>query len=126
MNPKQGGGYLFLCVSIISICFQLPQDIDTDLTFGFYGSETSLTLPQCNAIAPKNSNCKELSSFCENTPYISGPQSAAAGGENTLRFDPTGNSVICTTNNNYKSICPNKPIWSQTDVICTPVMVLEE
>ena len=125
MNPKQTGGHLFLFVAFLSMCLQLPQDIHTDLTFGFFGSETNLTLPKCNGLAPINSTCKELSSFCENTTYISGPQSAAAGRENTLRFDPTGNSVICTTNNNYKSICPNKPIWSQTDVICIPVMVLE-
>lgn len=95
MNPKQTGGYLFLFVAFLSMCLQLPQDIHTDLTFGFFGSETNLTDPDCNAIAPKLRNCTDLGINCKELPYIAGPQSADVGGVNIMRFDKTGLWIDC-------------------------------
>ena len=126
MNPKQTGGYLFLFVAFLSMCLQLPQDIHTDLTFGFFGAETNLPDPDCNAIAPLQSNCKYQSQKCTDLEYIAGPQSAAAGGVNTLRFDPTGTFTVCTISSVNYSICKPKAIWSQTPGNCTQVMVSEE
>ena len=126
MNPKQTGGYLFLFVAFLSMGLQLPQDIHTDLTFGFFGAETNLPDPDCNAIAPLQSNCKYQSQKCSDLEYIAGPQSAAAGGVNTLRFDPTGTFTVCTISPVNYSICKPKAIWSQTPGNCTQVMVSEE
>ena len=126
MNPKQSGGYLFLFVAFLSMGLQLPQDIHTDLTFGFFGADTNLPDPDCNAIAPKLRNCTDLGINCKELPYIAGPQSAAASGVNTLRFDPTGTFTVCTISSVNYSICKPKAIWSQTPGNCTQVMVSEE
>lgn len=118
-------GVSILTVCLCSIGLQLPTHVGSGAFFGVFGAEVLPVLdPDCNGIAPKKSSCKELHTACDKIEYTSGPQSAALGGVNNLRFEPTGNSVECTTNQNYKTLCPNKPIWAEkTGVKCIEIKV---
>ena len=128
MNPKQTGGYLFLFVAFLSMCLQLPQDIHTNFTFGFFGSETNLPDPDCNAIAPKLRNCTDRGINCKELPYIAGPQSADVGGVNIMRFDKTGLWIDCRDSKKGGSNPPCYKVepYQQTVGNCKQVKVTED
>ncbi len=117
-------GVSFLAVCLGSIVVQLPTQTGTSSFLGVFGSEMTASMePVCNGHAPKIRNCRDLNPRCSNTPYIVGPQSVDVGGVNNKRYDPTGNTVECTTSPANKGICPSQPTWSETKAKCTEVMI---
>ncbi len=124
MFRRMFSGMSCLTLCLCSIVLQLPTQVGTSSFFGVFGAETIASMdPECNAIASKWSTCKTLNLKCRSFPYLSGPQSAASGGVNKLRFDPTGTTIPCTLYEPHLPLCPDQPTWSQTPGICTEKMV---
>ncbi len=116
-------GVSILSVCLCSISLQLPTHVGGGSYFGVFGAEIVPILdPDCNAIGPKESTCKDINLICSDTPYISGPQSAAPGGVNKMRFDPPGTRISCTDSTMPQNLmkCPKQPIWTDTGK-CTEV-----
>lgn len=121
-------GISILSACILSVGLQLPTHVGSGAFFGVFGAEILPVLdPICNAVAPKKRNCTDFGPNCLLMEYIAGPQTAEAGGVNSLRFDKNGSWLDCRDFKKGGLNPPCKKIELFEDKgKCTPTLVTLE